>query len=406
MQIVELADDPRIAPLQEALLRASRARELEDVLRSVAGAVRVVVGEGAFVWLHVRGLSPGAYHVIRLQHDTGELVRGDWSRSLEVPPGPPHGGGLLGRIVARGRPVLVKDLDLPEDPALGDFAARYRAAMAVPVFLDGEISHWALVLGRDPRAFDETEVAQLMLRANLIGAAAHNHRLATELREANDWIHGEIEQIARLQRALLPETPPRVPGIGIAAHFESYHEAGGDHYDVFPLRRGPDDQFYDLGGPWAFLVADVSGHGPAMAMVAAMVHTIARAYSGPAEPARMLGYLNRHLFEKRLDSTFVTAFLAVYDPETKTLRYARAGHPPALVRQPGGGFRLLRGGAGVPLGVLGDAEYTDHLLELVRGQMVLLYTDGITEARAPDGRFLGVEGLQRALDACDKQAPG
>jgi sigma-B regulation protein RsbU (phosphoserine phosphatase) len=404
MRFLDLDDDPRLARLQEALAHASRASGLEDVLRSLSGAVRAAAGDGAFAWLHVKGLPEGAYQVVHLQHDTGELVRGEWSRSLDAPEGAVHTGALLGAIVARRRPALVRDLDLADDRALGDFAARYRSAMAVPVFLGGEVTHWAVVLGRDPDAFDAAEVAHLMLRANLIGTAAHNHRLAAELRAANTWIEGEIEQIARLQRSLLPGPPPRVPGIRIAAHFESFAVAGGDHYDVFPLRGGP--EYVELEGPWAFLVADVSGHGPAMAMVAAMVHTIAHAYAGPPEPETMLTYLNRHLFEKRLEATFVTAFLAVYDPARRTLRYARAGHPPALLRPPGGGFHLLRGGAGVPLGILGEASYEGRDLGLERGSMLLLYTDGITESRSPDGGFLGVEGLQRALDACEKEAPG
>jgi serine phosphatase RsbU (regulator of sigma subunit) len=101
----------------------------------------------------------------------------------------------------------------------------------------------------------------------------------------------------------------------------------------------------------------------------------------------------------------VTAFLAVYDPDGRTLRYASAGHPPALLRPAEGGSRPLDGDPGIPLGVLRDAEYRDHGLRVERGQSLLLYTDGITEARAPDGRFFGLAGLERAFDASGTSSP-
>jgi len=120
----------------------------------------------------------------------------------------------------------------------------------------------------------------------------------------------------------------------------------------------------------------------------------------PPGPGALLAWLNRHLHAKQLELTFVTAFLAFYDPATRRLRYGRAGHNPPLVRTPEGGLRRLDDVGSPPLGVLRDTTYADSELVLGIGDTLLLYTDGIPETRDRGGRFFGEDGIERAMEAC------
>ncbi len=181
-------------------------------------------------------------------------------------------------------------------------------------------------------------------------------------------------------------------------------------YALKPLRRVPgSDSEFDPKGPWGILVADVSGHGPAAAVVMAMLQAIIGTYPvEPTGPAEVLEYCNRHLSAKRIESRFVTAFAAIFDPVTKKLTYARAGHNPPVWMRPRSQsecetewemIRLEEVG-GVPLGIMDEVSYEETTIELASGQTIVYYTDGITEAKGPGGRMFGVEGIEGALTEC------
>jgi serine phosphatase RsbU (regulator of sigma subunit) len=221
------------------------------------------------------------------------------------------------------------------------------------------------------------------------------------LRNANERIRLEMNRIAQIQRALLPGSLPVIPGTDIAVSYETFDEAGGDLYDLYPLSQAhggsPDDQ------RWAVLIGDVSGHGPSAAVMMAMLHTILRTYPGvPDEPAQLLHYANHHLYQRQIEHSFVTAFLGIYDPTTHELVYARAGHNPPLVKGPGthSDLRVLDENGGVPLGVLDEADYGHAVTRLEPSETLVLYTDGITEARGPGNRMFGVEGIESSLVDC------
>jgi sigma-B regulation protein RsbU (phosphoserine phosphatase) len=240
-----------------------------------------------------------------------------------------------------------------------------------------------------------------------MGAVSKGLWVSQQLEAANLQIAREIEQIARIQRTLLPAQLPAIPGLAIAAHYETFDRAGGDLYDFARLEGDPTTPDDDR---WAILIADASGHGPAAATVCAIVHAILHAYpKEPSNPAELLGHLNRQLCAKQIESSFVTAFLAFYQASTRELTFARAGHnPPLLISSPGehgrSVVRLLDEARGLPLGIDADAPFNEDRLILAPGQMVVLYTDGITEAKNSAGEFLGIEGMERALAQCGGSA--
>jgi sigma-B regulation protein RsbU (phosphoserine phosphatase) len=136
----------------------------------------------------------------------------------------------------------------------------------------------------------------------------------------------------------------------------------------------------------------------------AVTHTIAHTYPGPATPpGELLRHVNRVLAERYTarSGAFVTAFYAVYDPATRTICYACAGHPPPrLKRCADGSLALLDGKHGLPLGILADEQYPEGCRELVTGDQIVFYTDGVTEAENATGEPFGLTRLDHVLANC------
>src|SRR5205814_10421494 len=116
---------------------------------------------------------------------------------------------------------------------------------------------------------------------------------------ANAHILREIDHIAAIQRSMLPEPLPQIPGVVLDASYDTFDRAGGDYYDVVPLRRMGRGVQRDPYGPSCVLIADASGHGPSAAVVVAMMHAMMRTYpKEPRGPAELLHYFNQHLLAR------------------------------------------------------------------------------------------------------------
>jgi sigma-B regulation protein RsbU (phosphoserine phosphatase) len=217
----------------------------------------------------------------------------------------------------------------------------------------------------------------------------------------------EIEGLADVQRLLQPDNP-QIRGLHYALHWQPAETAAGDYYDLMPLTEfGPPDYPREAGDIWAVMLADVSGHGAAAAMEAVQFDAILRTYDGkeePGGPAGALTYANRHFFSRRQRRHFLTVFALRQRPDIDELQYACAGHLPALVRS-GSEVRLLGRDhdAGIPLGILREHRWENHLTRFGRGDVLVLYTDGVVEARDRRSRMLGAERVQQLLADGDPQ---
>src|SRR5262249_51801022 len=158
---------------------------------------------------------------------------------------------------------------------------------------------WVAIGMAETAAINWDDAEHMLVRTSLINSTIGSIQAHNRLRDATAFIEAEIDQIARLQRALLPERLPDIPGLTIAASYRTFDRAGGDYYDVFPLDG---DATGARDGRWGILIADASGHGPSAAVVAAMVNALLHTFPGsPNNPVEMLDYLNRHLSARRLD---------------------------------------------------------------------------------------------------------
>ncbi len=219
---------------------------------------------------------------------------------------------------------------------------------------------------------------------------AHVRALAARLEDAYRALDREALAVGDLQRRMLPTAPPALDGYQWETIYQTSTRAGGDYYDFFPLP----------GGRIGILVADASGHGASAAVLMAMTRVLLRTASEAPEPAdRALARLNGQLVGTLPTGWFVTACYAVLDPASGRLEYSLAGHePPVVVHTLEAHARRLPARGGLPLGVFLGAAYESGSTTLERGDTLVLHTDGMTEAMAPDQDLFGDERLREALD--------
>ena len=210
-----------------------------------------------------------------------------------------------------------------------------------------------------------------------------------ELAHAYSLLDAECREVGEIQRNLVSRTPREIPGFAIATHYTPARRAGGDYYD-FCLQ--PD-------GSWCLVVADVSGHGPGAAVVMGMLRAILHTFFGRlVSPLQALEYANRHLYDNIMEDQFVTAFFGILNPRTGSIRFGSAGHElPLLFDARTRDVRKLAVKPGLPLGIQRDNSFHLDEVQIKSGDVLLLYTDGITETHNPKGELFGVPRLVQTL---------
>ncbi|MGY1743973.1 SpoIIE family protein phosphatase [Blastococcus sp. SYSU D00695] len=291
-----------------------------------------------------------------------------------------RGRGLPGLAWLRQAPVAVEDLQTAPAHlgALPARAAGFRTGVAFPVSRGDQLLAVCELFTREPRPVPPELLDVLGNAGRQIGQFLGRLRAESEMRELADT----------LQRSLLPSSLPTVPGLDLAARYRPGGSAlvGGDTYDVVPL---PD-------GRWMVLIADVCGTGAEAAAVTALTrHTARAAAASSPDPAEVLAAVHAALLHEQAGGPlrFVTAACLVLDPGPGGVRarLAVAGHPRPLLRRPEGWAEV--GVVGRPLGVGEDARFESVPVELGPGASLVLYTDGVTEARDAAGEQFGEEGL-------------
>jgi len=222
---------------------------------------------------------------------------------------------------------------------------------------------------------------------------------ARELEAERTRIESELALARQIQARLLPLKPPRIEGFEIAGVSESAREVGGDYFDHFPL-----DEHRVL-----LVIADVSGKGvPAALLMSAFRASLMSRELSTSDPVKLAGQLNEFLLHSVEMGKFVTAFLAFADSRAGTLDYVSAGHNPAVLWRADGSHELLNEG-GVMLGIMPGAPYSAGRSRFGPGDLLVLYTDGVTEGADAAGRMWGEERLIETLahersTPCDRLA--
>jgi serine phosphatase RsbU (regulator of sigma subunit)/pSer/pThr/pTyr-binding forkhead associated (FHA) protein len=242
------------------------------------------------------------------------------------------------------------------------------------------------IVRREP--FRDEDLRLLTLLANLAAVKIEN-ALLVEQALANERLERELKLAAEIQKDFLPKAPPAWEGFDIAAQNIPCHEVGGDYYDFLPL----DDRLMGI------VIADVSGKGVSASLLMASLRAALHSEARPGrEPTEIAARLNAFVHCSSAANAFISFFYGELDRETSRIRYVNAGHNPPLHLSAGGESSPL-GGTGLCLGMFARTDYETRTAVLKPGDILLLYTDGITESRSPEGEEFGVDRLVAFVNA-------
>jgi sigma-B regulation protein RsbU (phosphoserine phosphatase) len=218
-----------------------------------------------------------------------------------------------------------------------------------------------------------------------------------ELSSAYRTLDAEFQVLGNLQRSLLPNPLPSLPGYEFASHYSPSLRASGDYYDFIPLTN------LHMG----ILVADVSGHGAAASMVMAIMRVVMRAFVQELlSPGGALTVVNNVLMQHVPTDQFATAFYGILNTRSSRFVYTSAGHnPPLLFRAETKQVEELPNTGGVPLKILPDIRYEEAEVQLQPGDQLVLYTDGLTEAFSPSQEMFGEQALSHLIGRYGEERP-
>lgn len=374
----------RLAVLSEAGRQMAQSIDWESTVRAVTRSAVPAVAD----WTSLTMLEPtGDLRIVAVSHRDPAREQLAW-RFIERHPPDPHAETGAGNVIRTGEVEIVEDLPPELIRAAAEDAEHLRllenlnvrhyviAPLRTPAGVIGALS---FILGDSGRRFEPSDLELITSLAARAALHIQNSRLYTERSRIAD----------ALQVGLRPRALPAIPGVELAARFrpaDDELEVGGDFYDVFPA----DD------GSWSIVMGDVSGKGAEAAAVTAMArHTLRTASLLVSDPAANLALLNRTLVSDPT-TNFCTVICARmrHDGGGLVSRYANAGHVAPLVLRRDGSVEELDGARGPLAGPFRNARYAAASFRLEAGDLLLLYTDGVTEVRRRD-----VERGERALRA-------
>ena len=311
------------------------------------------------------------------------------------------------RLVGQAGPHVVDLAPAERGAPLGQALLSPASLLALPIPNQGRVDHWLVLSSTLRHRFARIDPDAALRDATLAYSLLTGPLALRTITAAAKRQHREIEGLADVQRLLQPDNPV-IRGLEYAIHWQPAETAAGDYYDLMALTPFIDD-FVDRGeDAWGAMLADVSGHGAAAAMEAVQFDAILRTYEGnepPGGTAGALNYANRYFFSRRQRRHFMTIFGASCRPDLDTLTYVCAGHLPGVHRR-GDTVTLLGLGddGGIPVGILREHRWENSTAPFLRGDLLVLYTDGIAEARNGHGEQFGVERIA-ALVASGDPAP-
>ena len=366
--------------------RTSRLRLLNDVHRLLArpmsvGEVLQLVLERVFAELVPEE------GVVLLNDGHGGLHRAATRRQPGVSGEFFHSRHLAREVTEKQLAALVFDTsrDLRFSTSQSIVSAGVRSLVAAPL-VDSKGCHGMIVLSSRAhvRRFSEEDLELLVSLASVAAMHLRNIEL-TERAARQQALEKELALARAIQVALIPEKLPQPDGYELAGFNAASRAVSGDLYKAEMRRDGRD---------CVLMLADVSGKGISAALLTASLEALS---AGPIEvglePDDICGKLSRRLHARTSAERYATAFLGVLDSDRHLLRYANAGHNPALLLGAGGETRQL-GATGVPLGLLPTAEYAMDEVALAPGDVVVIYTDGVTEATNPEAEEYGTRRLE------------
>jgi len=314
--------------------------------------------------------------VARLRDRVGEVGEIRISRSV------------IDEVVANGKSVLTSDAQADPRFAGGTVMLQgVRSVLAVPLGVGANV--FGIIYADSPLADNRFTGDHLKLLTTLASVAAirvENARLTEEQIE-RERLEREQQVASEIQQRFLPSKAPQVTGYELQGISFPCYEIGGDYYDFIERENG------------SLIVAlgDVSGKGTAAALLMSSLHAAVHAQADANDSiVKTIVAVNRYLVESIPPNRFVTLFYAELDPKSGALAFLNAGHNPPLIVHAGGTMEQLASG-GLPLGILADADFREGRTKLYPGDVLVIYSDGVSEAVNPNGEEFGATRLYEVV---------
>lgn len=341
--------------------------ELDSLLNHIAPLLdRVIEYEFLLVGLIDELREEFVWHV--------ELGYGAQKRERETRT--PVNRGIVSRAIRDRRTQIVNDvLRDPDYYVTDDWRGQgQRSEIAVPLIYEEKVIGVVALESGQKNAFNEYHARLLENIANNLSIAIVNARLYQERLDRERQFEREILMARDVQRSMIPASAPHLRGFEIAARLEPALNLSGDFYDYVMLSEKR----------MGMMIGDVAGKGIRAAMGMAAARSILRSVArrGQGGPSRVLRDANLRIHRDLGNQLLLTLVYAVIDAEARTLQYCNAGHNPPLLVSANGKWRALKTG-GLLMGVFDKQQFKSETVQLQRGDLLLFYTDGLTEAHTP-----------------------
>ncbi len=366
----------------------SRSLDLEEVLNLVMDTLGSLLPyDAAGIYLIDFGIEIKDPYVFKSKALRGYNISFDL-----IEPRLKMGEGFLGTVAQTGKPIISHDVS--KDPRY--FAAREltRSEILAPIISNDRVIGVFDLESDQLDAYSEDDLAVLQLLTSQVAIIIEKVRLHEQVVEKKR-IEAQLEIARQVQLELLPSSDPQMEGFDISAYVFPTEEVSGDYYDWVKVF---DDQI-------GIIVADAVGKGiPAALLMAFLRASLRSCVQVGYAPNIAFSKVSELLRDSIEDNQFITAVYGILDTTNRTFVFSNAGHNPPLLIKPDGEYRFVEYGD-TPLGMFPDTHFHQHFIRFEDRQVMVIYTDGITEAANPNGEEYGQERFaKRVLEGIDLPA--
>src|SRR3982751_5203384 len=376
---MQLSTVDKLRMLLDITKTISRSLDLDEVLNLVMDTLGSLIPyDAAGIYLIEEGVDDDPYIF------KSKAIRGYEISFALVEPRLKIGEGFIGRVAESGKPIICHDVS--KDPRY--FSARHRtqSEMVAPIISNDKVIGVFDLESDNLDAYSDDDLALLQLLTSQVAIIIEKVRLHEQVVE-KQRLEAQLEVARQVQLELLPDHDPDLPNFDISAYVFPTEEVSGDYYDWVEIF---DDQI-------GITVADAVGKGmPAALLMAFLRASLRAAVQVGYAPHIALSKLNDLLWDSVEEHQFITAIYGILDATNRTFVFSNAGHNPPLLIKPSGEYRFVEYGD-LPLGMFRDMHYHQHFIRFEVGQVMVIYTDGITEAANEKGEEYGQERFAKRV---------
>src|SRR5947207_1578275 len=371
-----------LALLYDISLEMGSTLEIDELVHKIAAAVKQKIDYHTFsIFLldEKQGLLRPKFVIRSNERENQKLVL-------------PLGTGLIGTAAKFKEPLRIADVT--QDPRYLNVHTETKSELVVPLTSKGRVVGVVDLESTQAGYFTEYHERFLMTLASRMASALVNAELYARVAENESRLGREMKIAREIQHQLMPEELPHVPALQMAVLFKPVAQLGGDLYDWI--------EFDD--GRLAIVLGDVAGKGAPAALYGALSSGVIRTRAGRKyPPGQMLELVNKTLFQGPVEGQYVAVTYSIYEPNTRTINLANSGLPyPLLVRAGQPTFLDI---GGIPLGLFPDSKYQETALQLLPGDVLVFYSDGVVEMRNDAGDEFGLRRLSEVVSANHEQSP-